>query len=137
MGRNETVDWLDLEVGIDRVLGDIPQSCAREVGKAVQQSVRKTARELRSGEYGHEGLHVWSEEYMGGFSSRARTSGMTPEGEVGNRKKPGLVHLLEKGHLTPAGRRTNAYPHMLPAFTAMEEDFVERAKKAVGKALVG
>ena len=137
MARNATVDWLELSAGIDQVLGDIPKSCAMKLGKAVQQSTRKAARELRNGTYRSGGLHAWSDDYLGGFKSHTKVGGMAPEGEVGNSTKPGLVHLLEKGHLTMAGRRTNAYPHMAPAFNDMEEDFMERAQKAIGEALGG
>ena len=38
-------------------------------------------------------------------------------------------------HLTLTGRRTNAYPHMAPAFDDMEQDFMERVGKYVGDAL--
>lgn len=137
MGRQVTEDWLNLQAGIDKLIGDIPSACSEKVGTAVRQSVRKTAKELKSGTYGSAGKHVWSERYMSGFSSHASTKGLTPEGEVGNKNKPGLVHLLEKGHLTLTGRRTKAYPHMAPAFEAMEEDFMERASKAIGEALEG
>ena len=137
MAKNATVDWLNFSAGVESVLGDIPKSCSQKVGKAVQQSVRKTAKELRSGAYGSAGKHAWSDRYMSGFSSHSSIGGMTPEGEVGNKNKPGLVHLLEKGHLTMAGRRTRAYPHMAPAFDEMEEDFMERAQKAIGEALGG
>ena len=135
VSRNETVDWNDFSVGVERLLWDVPQACALKVGEAVRQSVRKTAKEVRSGEYGSAGKHEWSPEYMSGFTSKVNAKGMTPEGEVGNKNKPGLVHLLEKGHLTLAGRRTRAYPHMAPAFIEMEEDFMERAKKAIDEAL--
>ena len=135
VAKNVTTDWLNLSSGLDELIGGIPKSCATSVGKAVQQSVRKTAKDLRSGKYGSAGLHAWSPEYMKGFSSSAKAKGMESEGEVGNKAKPGLVHLLEKGHLTMAGRRTRAYPHMAPAFTDLEEDFGKRAKKAIGEAL--
>lgn len=135
MARNATVDWLELSAGIDQLIGGFPRNCSEKVGKAVRQSVRKTAKELKSGTYGSSGLHKWSEDYMSGFSSHTTSSGMVSEGEVGNKTKPGLVHLLEKGHLTMAGRRTRAYPHMAPAFAEMEKDFMERAKKAIGEAL--
>ena len=135
VSKNETVDWNDFSVGVERLLWNVPQACAIKVGEAVKQSVRKTAKELRSGEYGSAGQHAWSEDYMSGFTSSVRSSGMTPEGEVGNKNKPGLVHLLEKGHLTMAGRRTRAYPHMAPAFVEMEDDFMTRAKRAIDEAL--
>ena len=137
MAKNVTVDADMFSVGLDELIGNIPVACAQGLGKAVQQSARKTAKGLRSGAYGSSGKHAWSPEYMKGFASHAEVGGMEPEGEVGNKAKPGLVHLLEKGHLTATGRRTTAYPHMKPAFDDMEKDFIERAEDAIGEALEG
>lgn len=135
MAREVTVDIDHFASGIAELLGDIPEACGDALTKSVQQSVRKTAKGLRGGEFGSAGKHEWSDRYMSGFQSHVEKGNGTAQGEVGNAHKPGLVHLLEKGHLTPAGRRTNAYPHMDPAFQSMAEDFVERAKKNVGEAL--
>ena len=117
------------------LVGDIPEAVAGGASKAVTQSARRSAKQLRSGSFGSSGRHEWSAEYMAGFASHVNKSGKVAEGEVGNKNKPGLVHLLEKGHLTLTGRRTQAYPHMAPAFDDMQEDFVKRLRKAVGEAL--
>ena len=127
----------DFAASLASLIGDIPDACGDGCQKAVRQSIRKTAKGLRSGEYGSSGRHDWSGEYMGGFSSAVVKGGLTPAGEVGNKAKPGLVHLLEKGHATLNGRRTNAYPHMAPAFEDMSRDFVERMDKYVDSALRG
>ena len=136
MGRELSVDIDAFAAGLEQLVGDIPGACAEKGGDAVAKSVRKTAKELRAGIYGSSGKHEWSEEYMSGFSSHV-DRGMETVGEVGNKNKPGLVHLLEKGHATLTGRRTNAYPHMAPAFNAMSEEFIEEYKKAIGEALEG
>jgi len=136
MGRNETCDVDNFAAALESLVSDIPPACIDKGGEAVAQSVRKTAKELRGGAYGSSGLHQWSDKYMSGFSSHV-DKGVKTVGEVGNKNKPGLVHLLEKGHLTLTGRRTRAYPHMAPAFDAMSEDFIERYEKAIGEALEG
>lgn len=135
MARDITCDIDSFAASLDSLIGDIPASCGEGCEKAVRQSIRKTAKGLRSGEFGNSGRHVWSDEYMGGFSSAVVKGGLTPAGEVGNKSKPGLVHLLEKGHATLTGRRTAAFPHMAPAFESMSEEFVELAEKYVGEAL--
>jgi len=121
--------------GIEELVGDIPEKCGEGCRKAVQQSIRKGASGLRSGAYGSSGRHAWSGEYMGGFSSAMTKGGMSPAGEIGNKAKPGLVHLLEKGHVTLNGRRTGAFPHMAPAFDDLTGYFVERVKECVSGAL--
>lgn len=123
------------ESSLEALLGNIPELCGEGLEKAVRKSTTKTAKRLRSGDFGNAGKHAWSGEYMSGFSSAMTRSGMTPEGEVGNKNKPGLVHLLEKGHVTLTSRRTQAYPHMAPAFESMAEGFVDEAKRGVMEAL--
>ena len=132
----------ELECGLDnfavtleQLVGDIPDKCNEGCEKAVRQSVRYGAKQLRSGAHGSSGRHKWSDEYMQGFSSAMTKGGATPAGEVGNKAKPGLVHLLEKGHVTLTGRRTGSFPHMAPAFDDMSEYFVEKVGKYVGEAL--
>ena len=137
MAREVTEDWDNFAVGISKLIGDIPSACSDKLGKAVKQSVRKTAKGLRGGEFGSSGKHEWSERYMSGFASHTDTRAFFAEGQVGNKNKPGLVHLLEKGHATLTARRTTAYPQMAPAFDDMEQDFMERAERAIGEALGG
>ena len=136
MAKNLTVDIDAFAIGLEQLVGDIPLVCAEKGGDAVAKATRKTAKELRSGAFGSGGRHDWSKEYMSGFTSHV-DRGYETVGEVGNKNKPGLVHLLEKGHATLTGRRTKAYPHMAPAFEVMSAEFVEEYKKAIGRALEG
>ena len=136
MGRSAYCDLDTFATALENLVGDIPAACTEKGGEAVAQSVRKAAQELRGGKYGSGGKTKWSDKYMSGFSSHV-DKGVETVGEVGNKNKPGLVHLLEKGHLTLTGRKTTAYPHMAPAFDAMADDFVDRYKQAIGDALEG
>lgn len=136
MGRSAFCELDGFARALEELVGDIPSACAEKGGEAVAKSVRKTAQELRSGTYGSAGRHKWSDEYMGGFSSHVE-KGYKTVGEVGNKEKPGLVHLLEKGHATLTGRRTRAYPHMAPAFDSMAEEFIKEYEKAIVDALEG
>lgn len=136
MGRTITRNVDAFAAGLEELVGDIPAACMEKGGEVVEKMVRKTASNLRAGTYGSAGKHKWSEEYMSGFTSHVE-HGVETVGEVGNKNKPGLVHLLEKGHLTLTGRRTTAYPHMAPAFDDMADKFVEEYKKAIGAALEG
>lgn len=130
-----TCDIDAFAVNMEKLLGDIPQRCGDALDKTVRSTARETASKLR-GEYtAGIGIHEWSDEYRSGFSSHVEKSGIGAVGEIGNKNKPGLVHLLEKGHVTPAGRRTRSFKHMEPAFVDMEERFVESAKRNVLEAL--
>ena len=131
--RNIVVPLDAFATGLESLIGDIPDSCRAAANKAVAQSTRKGVQTVKA-EAGKGGIHAWSGEYVGGFSSHV-TGGAQAVGEIGNKNKPGLVHLLEKGHATLNGRRTRAFPHMAPAFESIQADFIERMDKYVGEAL--
>lgn len=120
--------------GIEELIGPIAEACQAQANDAVAKSTRRGAKQLRGVYTQGIGRKPWSEKYRKGFTSRVN-KGVVTEGVVGNKAKPGLVHLLEKGHATLTGRRTKAYPHMEPAFEDMKDDFVKRMQKGIGKAL--
>lgn len=119
--------------GVQELLGDIPPSMTNKVGDAVAKSTRKGVKKVKA-HASKGGRHAWSGEYIGGFSSHVERGEYTT-GEIGNKAKPGLVHLLEKGHATPSGHRTGTFPHMAPAFDEMTGEFVEAVAQAAGEAL--
>lgn len=134
MAKGEyTCDVDTFAATLDDILGDVALKCNDKVSRAVEQSTRKGVKTVKA-KAKETGVHKWSDEYVGGFSSHIKKGAMS-EGEIGNKAKPGLVHLLEKGHATLTGRRTRAFPHMAPAFEEMQDDLIERVEKAVGEAL--
>ena len=129
-----TCDIDKFAYGIEELIGDIPKRCSDKVGKATVQATRAGVRTVKS-HASKGGVHEWSGRYVGGFQSHVDRGGMVTVGQIGNKNEPGLVHLLEKGHATPAGRRTRSFPHMAPAFTEIADDFIRRAEKAFMEAI--
>lgn len=134
MGKNYTCDESSFAATLESLLNDTVNACDDRVREAVEKSTKKGVKVVKKNAK-KVGKHPWSARYVGGFRSRIEHTRLQTTGEIGNKTKPGLVHLLEKGHATLTGRRTNAYPHMAPAFEEMQEEFVERVEEAVGKAL--
>lgn len=133
MAKNVECGLDGFSMAIEQLLGDIPAGVQEKVGKAVEKSTRRGVKAVREqAEKG--GLHKWSDEYVKGFGSHIERGAVTT-GEIGNRAKPGLVHLLEKGHATLTGRRTNAYEHMGPAFDDIAEEFADQVADAVEEAI--
>ena len=121
-------------IALEQLVADVAQGVGTASEKAVMQSVRKGAKTVKQKARGI-GRHPWSEEYIGGFSSHVERGSVTT-GEIGNKSKPGLVHLLEKGHQTiNHGRKTAEFPHMAPAFEEIQEDYIERMEQYVDIAL--
>ena len=133
MPRNIMCDLDGFARGIEELVGDIPESCREKVGEATEKATRHGVKAVKS-HASRGGVHAWSGEYIEGFSSHV-THGAVTEGEIGNKNKPGLVHLLEKGHVTLTSRRTRAFPHMAPAFDEIQDEFIELVDKAVAEAL--
>lgn len=108
---------MSLESLLHDVDTNISECIVKPVGSAVRYGakVARWAAPMRTG------------EYAGGFTSTTdRTGQKHCIGTVYNKKKPGLVHLLEKGHATIGGGRVRAYPHMIiaadEAFALLEKE---------------
>jgi hypothetical protein len=135
MARDIPCDIDRFAATVEQLVGDIPTQMTDGAEKATRLTARSTAKKLREESTEGIGVHEWSDEYRKGFASRTDRKGLVVSAEVGNKAKPGLVHLLEDGHATLTGRRTRRFPHMEPAFIDMEEDFIRRVKKSVGEEL--
>lgn len=121
---------------LEQLLGESFAAVSTETDDATRKAIRRGAKLLRGKYTEGVGVHDWSAEFRSGFASHMNRSGAYAEGEIGNKTKPGLVHLLEKGHLTINGQRsTRAFPHMAPAFEDISEDFINRVRTAVGEGL--
>ena len=70
-------------------------------------------------------------DYPNHFGYKAGKEGQLSFAEVGS-TKPGLVHLLEKGHAVMGGGRTRAFPHMAPAADQVFADFMDTILKRIG-----
>lgn len=94
------------------VLGDILDGIAdgseEAVFKLVHDAVREGRDEWRQNAVGFD----W--KYGEHVTYRTLRKGGSVEGHIFS-KKPGLPHLLEKGHAKSGGGRTRAFPHVRPA----------------------
>lgn len=122
----------DVVCGVDG-FGDVLTSmCMQHVAtqqqamdKLVEKAAKKSASELRDGPL----TPAESGTYAASFRSK-RTGGgggASVEYTVGNVHRHGnLTHLLEKGHALfvhghPTGKRTRAFPHIVPAYVVGAE----------------
>jgi hypothetical protein len=131
MARNIYCDVDRFGVAIEQLVSDIPAKSTDGLEKAIRKQAAETAKKLRGEFTDGIGKHEWSEEYRNGFTSRTDRKKLEVSAEVGNKAKPGLVHLLEEGHATLTGRRTQRYPHMEPAFVDMQDGFVQKAERYI------
>lgn len=125
----------EFAISVERLVASSLEGAKENTRKVVAREARKGAK-LVKGYASQGGVHEWSPEYVGGFHSHVETRGGLTTGEIGNSDKPGLVHLLEKGHATLNGRKTRAFPHMGPAFEDISADFPDEVAQAVGEGLM-
>lgn len=95
---------------------DVPVS---EVCKSTRDELRSTSP-VKTGGY----ASGWT------YTLKAKKKGIY--GEIGNKDKPGLVHLLEKGHAKVGGGFVAPRVHVAPAADHAEKELVEKIKAALG-----
>ena len=132
MDNNKKVTLDNLENAFIAILDEFVDECEQDVNEAVVESSKVAINKLKketppgAGRY-----HDWA-EYQSGWK---RKSSKNTIGDVSvhiyNSKKPGLTHLLEKGHVLPDGRRTRAFPHIEDAAEAAIDDLMRRLKNGL------
>lgn len=112
-------------VGIDgfsAVLMEMAEDCVAANDEALKRNVQRaanaTANELRNGAL----TPAVSGKYAAGWTKTTEKDGIGfVKAVIHNAKKPGLTHLLEKGHEkwvhgVDTGERVPAYPHIESAY---------------------
>ena len=108
MGKHLWVEEDQFAAALGEILGDI----ADAADEAVFQLVHDGAREGRDQWRANAKAYGW--EYGANVTYRALRGRGGVEGHIYSRK-PGLPHLLEKGHAKIGGGRTRAFEHVKPA----------------------
>lgn len=99
-------------------------------GEVVKTAVNSVAKETKA--MAQAGSPVKSGGYQKGWAVK-KTSEKTGQASITvyNRTKPGLTHLLEKGHAKRGGGRVAGKPHIAPA----EEYAVNELEAAIKRGL--
>ena len=90
------------------------------------EDVRAAARQARAQLRRTSPRGEGAKHYAEGWSMRTRRKGDHVEAVVYNKDKPGLAHLLEKGHANRDGGRTPGTEHIRPAYEAAERELLRR-----------
>ncbi|RJW38858.1 HK97 gp10 family phage protein [Clostridiales bacterium TF09-2AC] len=98
---------------------------AKAVAKEAVKELKQTSPEGPGSRKGH---------YKDGWASKVeRENAVSINIKVYNKKKPGLTHLLEKGHAKRGGGRVNSIPHIAPAEKQAAEDYEKRLKARLSR----
>ncbi|EXG84486.1 hypothetical protein K413DRAFT_1229 [Clostridium sp. ASBs410] len=94
---------------------------AKEIAKEAVKELKQTSPEGKGSKKGH---------YKNGWASKVVAEKINSlDIVIYNRKKPGLTHLLEKGHAKRGGGRVEGKPHIGPAEQKAIRDY-EKGLKA-------
>lgn len=101
------------------------KEAARAVAKEAVKELKQTSPKGRGSKKGH---------YKDGWTSKVESEKAGAiEITAYNRKKPGLTHLLEKGHAKRGGVRVNGIPHIAPVEKRAIEEYEKRLKERLSQ----
>ena len=106
------------------VAGDVKEE-AKAVAKEAVKELKTTSPEDPGSKKGH---------YKDGWTSKVESENSVSIGiRVYNKKKPGLTHLLEKGHAKRGGGRVEGIPHIAPVEQQAIKDYEQRLKERLSR----
>lgn len=113
---------------LSAVKGDVHEGSVRAVRKAAQKGKRRVQvnTEKAGLKRDYAGIH-----YIDGWSYKVKNTTAGPTAEIGNKLKPGLAHLLEKGHAKVGGGSVDGIEHIAPAAEETFEEFVKLMNEEV------
>ncbi len=115
MGRHLWVEEDEFASSLSDIFGDIVDGADEAVFQLVHDSVVEGRDEWRRNAKAHKArYHKGNWRYAKAVTYRTLRQRHGVEGHIFSRK-PGLPHLLEKGHAKIGGGHTSAYPHVKPA----------------------
>lgn len=122
----------EITTSIDKLAGEIAlavQEYTQDVSEAIEKKVDTTAKAIV------DELKITSPKDTGKYAKGWTSKKSTKDGEykqiVHNKDKPSLVHLLEFGHATMDGGRTEAQPHVQPAYEKHTANFESDIKRII------
>lgn len=118
-------------IKIDELANEITkqlQTYTSEVEKKVKQAENKvTTQAVNELKQTSPRRPDSTKHYADGWAKKKTDQGIV----VYNKNKPGLTHLLEKGHAKVSGGRVDGTPHIRPAEQKAIRDFEEAVEKAI------
>lgn len=128
------VDPNDFSAEIQKQLDFYSGNMTRAVNEKLEIVAHETAEELKKGGSYKERTGKYSKDWD--YKARKNyTPGIfTEEFSVYNKKHYQLTHLLEKGHVSRAGKRVKAFEHILPAEQIAEMKVIKAVQQAAEEA---
>lgn len=108
----KTIDPEDLGIEIAKVISEYTEEVAEAVEKEVDETAKNIKEEIQKSS-------AWKDrtgEYRKGWTIKKENRKGETVRIIYNKDKPGLIHLLEFGHVKRGGGRVAGRPHVQPAY---------------------
>ncbi len=129
MARSVEVSPDGFEGALSGILSEIDYDCAEAIEKPVRECAKSGRSKLRKDSPRMTG------EYASGWSYTMKGKSKSVFAEIGNKRKPGLVHLLEKGHAKVGGGRVAPVVHVDPVAQEVFDELERSIAEAIEEAL--
>lgn len=124
------IDALGAEIA--RLMEEYASEVAADTKEEAKAVAKETVKELK--QTSPEGPGSRKGHYKDGWASKVESENAVSIGiRVYNRKKPGLTHLLEKGHAKRGGGRVAGIPHIGPAEQQAAKEYERRLKARLSR----
>lgn len=113
---------------ITSIMTAYASEAAEDVKAEAKKAAKEAVKELKQSS--PKGAGSKKGHYKDGWTSKVVSQNSnTIEIKVYNKKKPGLTHLLEKGHAKRHGGRVEGIPHIAPVEEHINEEFERRVRR--------
>ena len=122
----------DLGTEIAKLMEEYASEVAGDVKTEAKAVAKEAVKELKDSS--PEGLGSKKGHYKDGWTLKVESENAVAIGiKVYNKKKPGLTHLLEKGHVKRGGGRVKGIPHIAPAEKHATDEYERRLKARLSR----
>lgn len=124
------IDALGAEIA--KLMEEYASEVAADTKAEAKAVAKEAVKELK--QISPEGPGSRKGHYKDGWASKVeRENAVSIDIKVYNKKKPGLTHLLEKGHAKRGGGRVEGIPHIGPVEQKTVEDYEKRLKERLSR----
>ena len=117
---------------IARLMEEYSSEVAQDVKTEAKAVAKEAVKELKQAQI--IGAGSKKGHYKDGWTSKVERESAASIGiRIYNRKKPGLTHLLEKGHEKRGGGRVEGKKHIEPAEQAAVESYERRLRERLSR----
>mgnify|MGYP001260787694 CR=1 FL=1 len=115
----------EMGVEISKLIGEYTKEVSESIEKEIDSTAKDMLREIRATAPKKTG------KYAKGFAIKKDNLGGNATRIIYNKRKPGLVHLLELGHSKVGGGRVSARPHLRPAYDKFEPQMTKNIERII------